>query len=562
MLPPERTYPGPSWLVWVESQWFNMLASLVVVSNLAIMTQEALYDRHFFWLDQAFLAYFAVELALRAGLHRRELLCGVSCQVFSNWLDVIIVAGGVVDLCMKPLRGSATKGGGAVLLDSLKILRLARMLKLFNVFMRADLAWTESDTFQAFIMGVIAVSSLMMGFQTDYPDLSIWYFWEQTVLFIFAFELAARAKQAGILAFLCSPTDRVWNYFDSFIVGSGVTDLWLLPTIKMVKSMLGMTVKGHGSSITQFLGVLRILRLFRILRLLRLIKSIPPLFNLLQGITHAMAGMMWVGVLAIVVLYAFGLLTVALLRDGLVEVRCNGDGIEAACPFELTPHGEKGDSQHPRCTFTSVAQTMLILFELMNGHMSAFEDMLTCVPLMKPALIVYLLLSCLTILPILTAVISENMLNSSEETKNRHREEEEAQVIKRKRAILNELFDSIDADLSGDITKSEFDSMLKQPFLADLLSVTANLRASELKNIFSLLSRNGNVKRSAFMKALESSSQDVRQRSIMQFEKRLVNIESSVSRLSKVVGSSREEVLWLTSMACDKQDQEKKLETS
>ncbi|CAK0844265.1 unnamed protein product [Prorocentrum cordatum] len=58
------------------------------------------------------------------------------------------------------------------------------------------------------------------------------------------------------------------------------------------------------------------------------------------------------------------------------------------------------------------------------------------------------------------------------------------------------------------------------------------------------------------MKALESSSQDVRQRSIMQFEKRLVNIESSVSRLSKVVGSSREEVLWLTSMACDKQDQE------
>lgn len=447
-------------------------------------------------------------------------------------------------------------------MDSLKVLRLARMLKLFNVFMRADLAWTESDTFQAFIMGVIAVSSLMMGFQTDYPDLRIWYFWEQAVLFIFAFELAARAKQAGMVVFLCSPTDRAWNYFDSFIVGSGVTDLWLLPTIKMVKSMLGMSVRSQGSSITQFLGVLRILRLFRILRLLRLIKSIPPLFNLLKGITHAMAGMMWVGVLAIVVLYAFGLLTVALLRDGLVEVKCNGDDIKAACPFELTPDGERGDSQHPRCTFTSVTQTMLILFELMNGHMSAFEDMLTCVPFMKPALIVYLLLSCLTILPILTAVISENMLNSSEETKARHREEEETNLTKRKRAILKELFDEIDDDGSGDITKSEFDSMLKQPFLSDLLSVTAEVRASELKNIFSLLSRNGNVKRSAFMKALESSAQEVRQRSIMQFEKRLTNIEGEVTKLKKVVGSSREEVLWLTSQACGGSDQEKKSQTS
>jgi len=357
------------------------------------------------------------------------------------------------------------------------------------------------------------------------------------------------------LSFLFTGDGKLWNYFDTFLVCAGIMDEWLFPAVRLVKVLAGISAtEGYNESITDLLRVLRILRLFRIMRLLRLIKGIPPLYNLLVGITQAMAGMMWVTVLTGMMLYAWGLLTVALLRDGLVEVDCSTGEDEGsigdACPFELDAHGEAGESLHPRCIFSSVTQTMLILFELMNGHMAAFEDMLACIGWIKPFMCLYMALSCLTILPTLTAVVSDNMLNSTRETKENNKMEADEALRKRRMCIVNELIDSIGTRKDGYIDKPSFDKLLKEPFMSDMLAVTAQLQVTSMKSLYDLLERGDQVHRNIFVRSLDLESKEVCEQTFMRFEKRISSIEANLAYLISTMTNTQNEVQWLTGQMC------------
>merc|ERR1719326_1854320 len=91
----------------------------------------------------------------------------------------------------------------------------------------------------------------------------------------------------------------------------------MLPMIGIVQTLV--TGKhAHKLQLGKFMMLLRLARLLRILRLVRLIKNIPPLFNLIVGIISAMQGMIYVLILTLVLLYAFAILAVRLIGEGMI----------------------------------------------------------------------------------------------------------------------------------------------------------------------------------------------------------------------------------------------------
>merc|ERR1740138_1496747 len=158
---------------------------------------------------------------------------------------------------------------------------------------------------------------------------------------------------------------------------------------------MGIESGNHGHQMGQIMTTLRLARLLRILRLVRLVKNIPPLFTLIVGILQAMQGMAWVLVLTAVFLYAFA------------------------------------------------------LFKVMNGDTEPVEPLFQALPISKLGFVLYMVVSSWAILSILTAVVSENMINATEA----HREELEEELSSNRqiaiKEYLSDLFGSADKDGSG-----------------------------------------------------------------------------------------------------------------
>ena len=66
---------------------------------------EAEYSSRFFWLDQFFMVFYIVELVLRAALYQGQFLWGSLQDIWGNWLDLVVVSSGVLDMYLLPLCG-------------------------------------------------------------------------------------------------------------------------------------------------------------------------------------------------------------------------------------------------------------------------------------------------------------------------------------------------------------------------------------------------------------------------------------------------------------------------
>merc|ERR1712137_546732 len=103
-----------------------------------------------------------------------------------------------------------------------------------------------------------------------------------------------------------------------------------------------------------------------------------------------MAGIMWVLLLTIVILYAFALLAIKFLRDGILY--------GGVAPAEVSS------------VFDSVPETIYVLFGVMNGNLDPLEPVFETLPIFKFIAMLFVVLSSWAILSILTAVVSENMI--------------------------------------------------------------------------------------------------------------------------------------------------------
>eukprot|EP00448_Togula_jolla_P022214 CAMPEP_0170582770 /NCGR_PEP_ID=MMETSP0224-20130122/7764_1 /TAXON_ID=285029 /ORGANISM="Togula jolla, Strain CCCM 725" /LENGTH=629 /DNA_ID=CAMNT_0010906023 /DNA_START=12 /DNA_END=1901 /DNA_ORIENTATION=+ len=524
--------PGPASLRWVQGTAFMCVANVVIIANITSMVMESVnhdYMEDFFLLDQFYMIFYNMELCLKWLLLRRGLLIGNPRVVWWNWLDLIIVIAGDLDMYLTPLLSllgvishSSGSGSGPSLIGMLRLARLARLariLKVLNIFLRSDLSWAEGDRFNMFIMGVIAFNSVVMGFETDYPDFPAWFYVEQVLLCIFCFELSVRVKFLGFADFFFGDS-VAWNWLDFTIVAGGVIDQWMMPGIDLVRALNDQQPLDL-SSMGQTVVLLRMARLLRVLRLVKLIKGIPPLYTLVRGIVEALQGMAWVLVLTVVVLYIFSLLAVRLIGRGLA--------------FDGNPPDEAVK------IFPNVPQAMFVLFKVMNSDLDPLEPLFPVMPIAKLFATIFMVLSSWAILSILTAVISENMIKACESAREQEASDSAGERAQRSRVKLKEIFQAADTSGNSVLSLSECEKMLADPNVVEELSEASGMSKRGIEDLFTYLSRvpKGSkdpiITHEDFIDGLVDEQRPVTERSVLRLEKRLAALEAMVRDVAESV---------------------------
>jgi len=521
---PEEPLPGPQSLKWVEGTAASTISNVVIVLNIVVLFSEIGNKENtekYKYLDHGFMIFYCVELALKWALWRHMFLIGKISVVWWHWLDLSIVVSGVLEMWIYPAcvaTGVIQNHGNVTWLRMLRLGRLARIVKIISAILRQNLDWVEGPKFQVFIQGVIMVNSLVIAFECDIPEFPGWVVVEQVMLAIFSFEVAARLKHWGFcLFFIKNVDDLVWNWLDFIIVFGGIVDQWMMPGIQMVQIMLSMEPM-QPSKLGNVMMLLRMARLLRILRLVRLIHSIPPLYQLIISIALALKGMLWVLVLSFIILYIFALLAVRLISHGLVF---GGEAPEDVAAI-----------------FPTVPQSIFVLFQVMNGDTDMLEPLFLALPAAQFFFMVFTVLSSWAILSILTAVISEKMMKAALDYETEEAEKDSEIQEAHTQAEMEKFFDMFDKDHDGKLTLEEWKEMMQEKDKVNQLTDATGLTESDIKDLFSFLSRadnvdrNGNpvikVDRQAFIRGCKTLKENVTEASIMRLEKQLWEVRKSI----------------------------------
>lgn len=317
---------------------------------------------------------------------------------------------------------------------------------------------------------------------------------------------------------------------DFIIVSGGVIDQWMMPATVFINDLLHGGVKHHEKSqMGQFMMLLRMARLLRILRLIRLIHGIAPLYQLIVSIIKAMQGIFWVLVLTIVVLYIFALLAVRLISHGIVFGGTAPDDVAAIFP--------------------TVPEAIFVLFNMMNGDDSALGPLFREWP---PSQVIYMgftVISAWAILSFLTAVVSENMIQASDQHRQELAEQEDLEAAEAKRKALEAIFVKCADQGSSDLTEDQYVAMLEDGALAKELYETTGLEKDELSmRLYALREKDVDaeeyiISKKTFVEGLQSENREVSERSMRRLEKRVDDLERTLQKKMKFVLQKTQDVM-------------------
>lgn len=211
----------------------------------------------------------------------------------------------------------------------------------------------ESNRFQMFIVGVIALNAITLGAETSTvlranfgPALTVI---DHLALVIFTLELAARLYAFG-WKFFKDP----WNVFDFVIVA-----IALIPTA----------------------GPLAVLRSLRILRALRLVAMVPSMRRVVTALVKSIPGLVSLSGLLLLLVYVGGVIASNLF----------------------------GDTGDPR--FTGLGPTLLTLFQITTGDgwSDVMRDLMAQKPFAWIFFLIYLMVGSFTMLNLFIAVVCSAM---------------------------------------------------------------------------------------------------------------------------------------------------------
>jgi len=470
MLPrqgPLEFVDGTSFVAWCNFVVALNLACIVKHDDMSPFLEEL--------MNHSFLLWYISELALKFAHHGRSLFYGPMLAVRWNWLDLTIVASGVIDQWLAPLFGL---GGGASSLSLLRLLRMfriLRVLKMVKAFLVSDTDWIlDTQQFDLFMASVIAVNAVIMSIQLDvkWDD---WVWVDNGFLLIYVGDLLLRMKRWG-LHFFSHATDWKWNWLDFSIVTTGIFDLWLVPGIRIFQvEVLGETQATDSSGPSRMhsiMSLVRLTRLMRVFRLVRVIRCVPPLYSLLLGVMEAFKAMQWVVVLTLLTLYGGAIVFTNLIGKGMIYE----GGVAPPEAIEV---------------FGTMSQSLFSLFELMNGDTGVIKPIETEM-IGKILFAAFMIIANWAILAILTAVVSENMIATSNRLAAEEKQTLEAEVTKKQVDSLTELFLAKDPNKNGYVTRTEWQGMIDDGATRLELTEGTHLSNGDMMDLFDCLAVDGN----------------------------------------------------------------------
>merc|ERR1719506_1013674 len=139
---------------------------------------------------------------------------------------------------------------------------------------------------------------------------------------------------------------------------------------------------------------------------------------------------------------------------------------------------------------------MFTLFRFMSGAQSdeeayAIDELMTSLPSVKFAFVFFMVTSSWTLLSILTAVVSENMIStcSDQQAEMCMLSDEEDRLSHM--ANLRELFDELDVNENGSLDMQELNAVLNEKEMAQKIAHICRVPARNVREVFTTLTRHG-----------------------------------------------------------------------
>jgi len=324
-------------------------------------------------------------------------------------------------------------------------------------------AFVEEDRFQMFIGLVIFLNIVVLWGETDAPHMLVWKVCDHTFLVIFLVEVILRVLHNGLAGFYCGK-DKWWAYLDTGIVALGVFDLWLTP-------LFGVAKQGKSST-------LRFLRLMRLLRLLRVFKMFHRLTAFVSALWKMFGTFIWIFSVLFLFILCFAIMLTHLLGHG----EALGDRAQLE-----QEHAEALASVTK--SFQDVPTSLFTLFQLTttdNWDRIAMP-LVEINPWWRLFFVFFIAFASWTMISVLTAVASTNMIEATSDRKDKELRDQE---LKHKEFLrfLHETFVEADADDNGLLDKEEFSALMeKDVVLRRMKELGIHLTPEELFKAWAML---------------------------------------------------------------------------
>jgi len=162
---------------------------------------------------------------------------------------------------------------------------------------------------EPFVAVLIVANGIMIGFQTDpqYENWSGWIYLEVIFAAVLVMEVILRVHLSGVKGYFCG-ADYAWNYFDLFLLGTGLTDI--------VVEIAAESIDMFGASLLRFCRLVRLVRVVKVFR----VKYMKELRLMVKGLVGGFRTLFLSFALLFAVLYVIaGFATMTIGRDSLVR---------------------------------------------------------------------------------------------------------------------------------------------------------------------------------------------------------------------------------------------------
>jgi len=305
------------------------------------------------------------------------------------------------------------------------------------------LHWVSSDGFKAFIGVCIAANAAVLWGETDDPDYFLWKVCEHTFIVIFCCELGLRLCHSP--KHFCGK-EKWWSIFDSVIVAFGVLEMWIYPLFLNT---------GEGQS---YGSSLRLLRLTRLLRLLRIFKMHRNLSSFVSALAQMVSTMFLI----------FGVLFIFILCNAIILTHLLGhaEALSAASNGDADMKLYARDLQLIQAHFETVSASIFTLFQVttVDSWNNIASPIIQLDWRWRLYFVGFILFASWTMISVLTAVASDNLIAATSDRKEQEQREQEM----RQREFINFLratFEEADEDKNGLLDKEEFETMLKEEII-------------------------------------------------------------------------------------------------
>eukprot|EP00927_Polykrikos_kofoidii_P062379 TRINITY_DN5718_c0_g1_i1.p1 TRINITY_DN5718_c0_g1~~TRINITY_DN5718_c0_g1_i1.p1 ORF type:complete len:897 (+),score=138.85 TRINITY_DN5718_c0_g1_i1:91-2781(+) len=342
-----------------------------------------------------------------------------------------------------------------------RIRRCSLCLQRLALVRQAAKSLAERPAFDYCVSGLIILSSIWLGAQTDFmvshvsEDLPRHFrIAEATFLAFFTVELILRVGVYGS-SFFFMPEWR-WNVFDATLI-----------TVQLTEELVAIVMRRDTTMHAKFNAarILRILRLVRIVRLVRLFRFVQELQTMVCSIANSFRSLCWTIVLLIFMIYIVSVYLTQLIAD-------HG---------QSNPHVFKDDKALQEY-YSSLPKCFLSLFQAITGGV-AWGDVLSPLttnisPLLAVVFSIYICFAVLAMMNVITGVFVESAVTAA-------KADRDSEMLTR----LHALFFKIDANRSGLITWEEFANWLDDPQMEHAFKAL-DIDASEAYGLFALLDVN------------------------------------------------------------------------